>query len=236
MESVQTVGPIDALLPQTQCGRCGFESCRPYAEAIRAGWAHINLCYPGGETTIQALAMLLGVPPRAPDRKCGDFLPNTVARVEEHWCLGCTRCLAVCPVDAIVGARGQMHTVIAEECTGCERCIVQCPVDCIQMIPRDAVDRGTGPNVGVAVIDGAHGIQRWPGGWTRSQADRARRRFQERQLRLQTRRLKRAADHERKRKWLRSLSREGSHDVIPLGQCRRECAPGATSSKPSASE
>lgn len=203
MNNAQTAGHIDALLPQTQCGRCGFAGCRPYAAAISAGQADINRCSPGGETTIHALALLLGLEPRPLDPECGDSLPRRIARVEEQWCLGCARCLAVCPVNAILGAPGQMHTVIAEECTGCERCIVQCPVDCMQMMCCDSPALSAGLQAGKAVTDDAvHETQGWPGGWTRWQADRARRRYQARQLRLTAKQRKRAADHERKRRMI----------------------------------
>ncbi|MFZ0254160.1 MAG: RnfABCDGE type electron transport complex subunit B [Gammaproteobacteria bacterium] len=199
MNSVQAAGHIDALLPQTQCGRCGYDGCRPYAEAISVGQADINRCSPGGETTIDALALLLGLKPRPLDPECGDFMPRRIAGVDEQWCIGCARCLDVCPVDAILGAPQQMHTVIAEECTGCERCIVQCPVDCIQMMPCRSLAPSADLRPEADGPDGVHAIQGWPGGWTRWQADRARKRFQVKQLRLTTRRLKRAADHERKR-------------------------------------
>jgi electron transport complex protein RnfB len=201
MNIAQTIGHIDALLPQTQCGRCGFDGCRPYAEAISAGQAYINRCSPGGETTIQALALLLGLEPRPLDPECGDPIPRRLARVEEQWCLGCGRCLAVCPVDAILGAPGQMHTVIAEECTGCEQCIVHCPVDCIQMRRCESPALSAGPQAVETATGAAHDTQGWwPGGWTRWQADRARRRHQARQLRLAAKWRKRAADYERKKK------------------------------------
>jgi len=130
---------IDALLPQTQCTRCGYHGCRPYAEAIVAGAAEINQCPPGGTTTIDALARLTGRPALPPNRDCGVEGPELVAVIDETLCIGCAKCLPPCPVDAIVGASRLMHTVIAEDCTGCELCIAPCPVDCITLVPRASV-------------------------------------------------------------------------------------------------
>jgi electron transport complex protein RnfB len=126
---------IDALLPQTQCGRCTFPGCRPYAQAIAKGEADINRCPPGGEATIQALATLLGREPRPLDPEVGPSKPRQVAWIDESRCIGCARCLPPCPVDAIVGAKRFMHTVIAAQCTGCELCLPPCPVDCIELRP-----------------------------------------------------------------------------------------------------
>jgi len=127
---------IDALLPQTQCGKCGFPGCRPYAEAIAAGRADINQCPPGDQEGIRKLAQLLGVPSKPLNTSHGFPRPGkVVARIDEQLCIGCTFCTRVCPVDAIVGAGKQMHTVIAAECTGCELCIAPCPMDCISLIP-----------------------------------------------------------------------------------------------------
>ena len=127
---------IDALLPQTQCGRCTFTGCRPYAEAIARGTAGINQCPPGGERTAQALAKLMGVEAKPVGKEFG-VVPEypAVAFIDEAACIGCTKCIQACPVDAIVGASRAMHTVIAAECTGCELCIPPCPVDCIVMQP-----------------------------------------------------------------------------------------------------
>lgn len=126
---------INALLPQTQCGQCGFKGCRPYAEAIAAGLANINQCPPSGDEGIQALADFLGVDAKPLNPQFGQYKPKSVAVIIEQDCIGCVKCLAVCPVDAILGAAKQMHTVIASECTGCELCIAPCPVDCIIMQP-----------------------------------------------------------------------------------------------------
>ncbi|MBM4192251.1 MAG: RnfABCDGE type electron transport complex subunit B [Gammaproteobacteria bacterium] len=127
---------ILTLLPQTQCTRCGYQGCRPYAEAIAAGRAAINRCPPGGAATIDRLATLLDVDPLPLDTTCGTEAPATVAFIDETKCIGCARCLPPCPVDAIVGAQRQTHTVINDLCTGCERCIAPCPADCISIVPR----------------------------------------------------------------------------------------------------
>ncbi len=126
---------IDRLLPQTQCTRCGYSGCMPYAEAVASGDADINQCPPGGTETIVALAQLLAREPRQLNKDNGLEAAPTVAFIDEARCIGCTRCLPPCPVDAIAGAPRRMHTVIAELCTGCELCVAPCPVDCIVMIP-----------------------------------------------------------------------------------------------------
>lgn len=126
---------IDGLLPQTQCGQCGFAGCRPYAEAIAAGEAEINRCPPGGEATMLALADLLGREPVSLENQDAAQKVKAVAVINEHECIGCTLCIQACPVDAILGAAKQMHTVIADQCTGCELCLAPCPVECIHMEP-----------------------------------------------------------------------------------------------------
>lgn len=134
-EQERLIERIDALLPQTQCGRCTFTGCRPYATAIAQGEAEINQCPPGGDRTAAALASLLGRKPLPVDPRFG-VLPAfpRVAWIDEAACIGCTKCIQACPVDAIVGASKSMHTVIAADCTGCELCIPPCPVDCIEMV------------------------------------------------------------------------------------------------------
>jgi len=130
------VDKIDALLPQTQCGQCTYAGCRPYAEAIAKGEADINQCPPGGETTIVALADLLGVDAKPLNPEHGvEADIKTVVVIDEQTCIGCTLCIQACPVDAILGAAKQMHTVITSECTGCDLCIPPCPVECIHIIP-----------------------------------------------------------------------------------------------------
>ena len=135
VEGDPLVDQIDALLPQTQCGQCTYPGCRPYATAIAKGDADINQCPPGGEATIQALADLLDRDPKPLNPENGIIKPKMVAIIDEPVCIGCTLCIQACPVDAILGAPKQMHTIIAEECTGCELCIPPCPVDCIDMVP-----------------------------------------------------------------------------------------------------
>ncbi len=133
VEGNAIVDEIDALLPQTQCGQCGYPGCHPYAEAISNG-EDINKCPPGGEATIQSLAELLDVEAMPLDAEHGEEKSKQVAVIREDECIGCTKCIQACPVDAILGAAKQMHTVIASECTGCDLCVEPCPVDCIDMI------------------------------------------------------------------------------------------------------
>ncbi|MCQ6257838.1 electron transport complex subunit RsxB [Pseudomonas sp. Q11] len=124
---------IDALLPQTQCGKCGHPGCKPYAEGIAQGES-INKCPPGGSETIAALADLMKVPVLELDTSRGSA-PAQIAFIREAECIGCTKCIQACPVDAIVGAAKLMHTVLVDECTGCDLCVAPCPVDCIEMHP-----------------------------------------------------------------------------------------------------
>lgn len=161
---------IDAHLPQTQCTRCGYPRCFPYAEAVALGKAEINQCPPGGTQTIAALADLLGVEHKPLDPVFGVHRPRMLAVIREPECIGCTLCLQACPVDAILGASKQMHTVIARECTGCELCVAPCPVDCIEMVPFDD--------------DDAREDWPWPE-YSREHAERARRRTRARLARLQ---------------------------------------------------
>lgn len=136
VEGDPLVDKIDAVLPQTQCGQCGFPGCKPYATALAAGEAEINLCPPGGEDGIHKLADLLG---KEFKPFGGDTQPKAkaVAFIDETTCIGCTLCIQACPVDAIVGAAKQMHTIVAKECTGCELCLAPCPVDCISMLVHE---------------------------------------------------------------------------------------------------
>jgi electron transport complex protein RnfB len=159
---------IDALLPQTQCRRCGYAGCRPYADAMAQGAAAINRCPPGGEETVVALSALLRVPMLPLDPACGESGPLVVAHIDETACIGCTLCIAACPVDAIVGAAKLMHTVIADRCTGCELCAAPCPVDCIWLLPAGRA-------------------------WTRADADLARWRFEEHEQRVEKKPAKRDA-------------------------------------------
>jgi len=132
-DNVPLVVRIDAILPQTQCRQCGYAGCKPYAAAIAEGEADINQCPPGGEVGVRALATLLGREYKPLNPAHGVTKPKSVALIDESICIGCTLCLQACPVDAILGAARQMHTVIASECTGCELCLAPCPVDCISM-------------------------------------------------------------------------------------------------------
>lgn len=153
---------IDALLPQTQCAKCGYSGCMPYAEAIAAGAADINQCPPGGAAGMRKLAALLGRDEKPLNPANGAEQRRALALIDEARCIGCTLCIQACPVDAIVGAPKLMHTVIAELCTGCDLCLPPCPVDCIEMLPL--------PEAQAA--------------WTQAMADAARARFQFRRLRL----------------------------------------------------
>ena len=166
---------IDAWLPQTQCTQCGYPRCRAYAEAVASGEADINRCPPGSEVTVRALADLLHVVPRQLDPRLGAHRPRTRAVIDETRCIGCRKCIDVCPVDAIVGARKLMHTVIAMECTGCELCLPPCPVDCIVMQP-----------VGIAPD-----TEPWPE-YARAETDRWRTRTHHRLHRLAQRKHARA--------------------------------------------
>ncbi|RYY73376.1 MAG: electron transport complex subunit RsxB [Gammaproteobacteria bacterium] len=135
VESNPIVEQVDNILPQTQCGQCGYPGCKPYAQAIVDGEA-INKCPPGGQATINALANLLDMEAPPLDAEHGiEAEEKKVAFIREDECIGCTKCIQACPIDAILGAAKQMHTVIADECTGCDLCVEPCPVDCIDMIP-----------------------------------------------------------------------------------------------------
>jgi electron transport complex protein RnfB len=194
---VITAEAVDRLLPQTQCTRCGYAGCRPYADAVADGTADINRCPPGGESTISALAALLGRAALPLDPAVGPPTPLQVAFIDESRCIGCARCLPACPVDAIVGAKRMMHTVIAGHCTGCELCLPPCPVDCIVLRPA-------GPDT----EDVAELGQR-----ARERADAARRRFEN-----HSRRLGAVADAERRafdaaRRQARELGRPPGGDT-----------------------
>lgn len=133
VEGDPIVDQINDILPQTQCGQCGYPGCKPYAEAIANG-DEINKCPPGGEAGVKALADLLGREVIPLDEERGEEKPPRVAYIREDECIGCTKCIQACPVDAILGAPKLMHTVIIDECTGCDLCVEPCPVDCIDML------------------------------------------------------------------------------------------------------
>lgn len=141
VEGDSLVRQVDALLPQTQCGQCKYPGCYPYAEAVVSGDADINQCPPGGSQTISALAYLLGREDKLLGRGFGEQKIPAVAFILEEDCIGCIKCIPPCPVDAILGATKQMHTVITTECTGCELCIAPCPMDCIIMRPVETIAR-----------------------------------------------------------------------------------------------
>ena len=162
--------PIDALLPQTQCTKCGYPACRPYAEAIAKGEADIDRCPPGGEAGVRKLAALLGREPKPLDPRYGVERPHRVAVIDESRCIGCTLCIQACPVDAIVGAPKLMHTTVTALCSGCDLCVPPCPVDCIEMVPA----------IGEDTL------------WDRPRADAARERFERRSARLERERSERA--------------------------------------------
>lgn len=157
---------VDAALPQTQCTRCGYPDCRAYAEAIAAGEAAINQCPPGGAEGIGRLAALTGRPPTPLNPAHGVEGPLTVAVIDEAWCIGCTLCLAACPVDCIAGASKRMHTVIEPHCTGCALCVPACPVDCIAMLPVSGTRSG------------------WAA-WSGERADASRARYRAHRLRVE---------------------------------------------------
>jgi electron transport complex protein RnfB len=141
LQSSALADEIDALLPQTQCRKCGYAGCRPYAEAVAAGTAEPNQCPPGGDEGAADIAAVVGIEPRPVDLRYGTPAPPAIAFIDEALCIGCTLCIQACPVDAIVGAAKLMHTVIASACTGCELCVPPCPVDCIALLQapeRDA--------------------------------------------------------------------------------------------------
>lgn len=135
MHNLSLTQRIDAILPQTQCTRCGYDACMPYAQAIATKGELINRCPPGGEAGIAALAALTGQPVIPLDPDCGSYSQHTVAVIDEEHCIGCTLCIQACPVDAIIGANKLMHTVLTDLCTGCDLCVAPCPVDCIEMVP-----------------------------------------------------------------------------------------------------
>jgi electron transport complex protein RnfB len=143
VDSDPVIDHIEALLPQTQCAQCNYPGCRPYAEAIASGEASINQCPPGGTDLIHALAELLGRDAIPLNPENGMETPIHHVRIVEADCIGCTLCIQACPVDAILGASQQMHTVIESECTGCDLCLPPCPVDCIEVVTQCTPEQGS---------------------------------------------------------------------------------------------
>ncbi len=160
MNHALLIDRIDAVLPQTQCTQCGYDGCRPYAQALAAGTTLINRCPPGGDAGIEKLAAVLDTPVLPLDESCGQPGPLLVAVIDEAHCIGCTLCIQACPVDAIMGANKFMHTIIPDLCSGCELCVAPCPVDCIAMVDANRP-------------------------WTQEDADAARTRHEQRAHRLQ---------------------------------------------------
>ncbi|HEY2622871.1 MAG TPA: RnfABCDGE type electron transport complex subunit B [Dyella sp.] len=188
---------IDALLPQTQCEQCGYHGCRPYAEAIALGAAKINQCPPGGAAGIARLAALLDVPVLPLDSEHGVEKPRTLARIVEADCIGCTKCIQACPVDAIVGSAKLMHTVIADDCTGCELCVPACPVDCIVLEPMPSA----------WVSDPVH-------------ADAARAHFQQREARLARDQAQRDAELAARKAAVDAAAAQGNPVLAALARAR----------------
>lgn len=190
IESDLLVDSIDKLLPQTQCRKCTFAGCRPYAQAIANNQADINQCPPGGQATIISLANLLGREAKPLNPLHGKEQPKMLAVIEEKDCIGCTLCIQACPVDAIIGAAKQMHTVIAAECTGCELCLPPCPVDCIRLV-YFSEDFSTGSESGYKARE-------------KAKADIARQRYVFRLERLQRDKLEREARFKQKKMALKN--------------------------------
>ena len=179
------INAVDAVLPQTQCTRCGYPACRPYAQAIVQEQAPINRCPPGGDAGIATLAQLTGRPTLPLDASCGVHQPPQLAVIDPSRCIGCTLCIAACPVDAIVGGFKKMHRVIAPDCTGCELCVAPCPVDCITLVPHPQISA-----------------------WQSKQAAHARSLFEARQQRLQAKADAREAKRQDKRRALLAAARQ----------------------------
>jgi electron transport complex protein RnfB len=190
---------IDALLPQTQCTRCGYPACRDYAEAIANGEADINQCPPGGSQGIRELAALLGREAKPLNPANGVEKPAEIAFIDEDACIGCTKCIQACPVDAIVGANKLMHTVLRDECNGCELCIPACPVDCIAMV----VDN--------AQLDARHNAR----------APHYRGRYEARNARLLRERLEREAAIAARKAEVRDTARSAVLDAIARAKAKR---------------
>lgn len=196
---------INALLPQTQCTRCGYPDCAAYARAIAAGEAGIHQCPPGGAEGVRRLAALTGLPEQPLSPEHGQEGPRTLAVIDEAWCIGCTLCIQACPVDAIIGTNKHMHTVIEADCTGCELCVPVCPVDCIALVPAHA---GDAPPTGWAA-------------WSQPQADAARERHDWRTVRL----VRAQAEHEAR------LQAKAEHKLAHLAEVSKLTEPSELDAK-----
>ncbi|MES2579654.1 MAG: electron transport complex subunit RsxB [Pseudomonadota bacterium] len=184
IETNRLIAQIDAILPQTQCEKCGYPGCKPYAVAIVNSEADINQCPPGGDAGIHALANLTRMEYKPLNAENGVEKPKALAFIDEDICIGCTLCIQACPVDAILGASKQMHTVIENECTGCELCLAPCPVDCITMQPIETVSDNW--QLGYATIETAK---------TKAAADLARKRYEFRLARIEREKAETAQKH-----------------------------------------
>ncbi|OJY93682.1 MAG: hypothetical protein BGP25_08690 [Lysobacterales bacterium 63-13] len=201
---------LNGLLPQTQCTRCGYPACRPYAEAMARDEADINRCAPGGQAGVDALATLLGRASKALDPLFGLEAPATVALIDEDVCIGCTKCIQACPVDAIVGANKRMHTIISAECTGCGLCVPPCPVDCIAMVATSSTPLARGEIL--------------------ARASAARRRFEVRNHRLARKHDERSARREAAARNAATrpvpISRKAVLEAIARGKAKRAAQAG----------
>lgn len=210
MSDLSLVDRIDALLPQTQCTKCGYDGCRPYAVAIADGAASINRCPPGGDDGIRALAGLLHTAPLPLDTTRGQHGPLLLAVIDEQHCIGCTLCISACPVDAIVGANKRMHTVLDDLCTGCDLCVAPCPVDCIDMVPAARE-------------------------WTQADADGARQRHDQRLARLEAPPRDQArANPVRARGTLGAAPPAAAGGSVQVANARGLTAPGQAAPEPAA--
>lgn len=204
--STKLINQIDAILPQTQCTQCGYRGCRPYAEAISTGTPH-NQCPTGGDRVIRELAALLQRDILTLNPQNGTHQPKRIAHIRENECIGCTKCIQACPVDAIVGSGKKMHTVLTDECTGCDLCVTPCPVDCIDML----------------VAPDAQEPELMPDAQRIAQSSHYRERHQQRQQRLERLKLEEAQKHQHNKKPLQTQAtdmRRAKQDYIAAAMAR----------------
>ncbi len=198
------VQKIDAALPQTQCEQCGFEGCLAYAEALSRGETEINRCPPGGEPVLKALADIMETPYIPLNQSLGEYKPPQVVRIEEDYCIGCVKCILACPVDAIVGSRRLMHTVIQEECTGCELCIPPCPLNCIVIEPLTEI----------SIPEDQYGLT----DWERARAEKSRARFHARKAREAERAVITETSPPQERELAKPTSKSKMLDLIAMAR------------------